>query len=504
MGRVYLAFASGGRALAIKVVRAEHAGDEEFRRRFQREVAAAHRVQSRFTATVVDADPTAPLPWLATDYVPGPALRHAVTEHGPLPQSTVFRLIAGVAEGLAAVHTAGIIHRDLTPANVLLADDGPRVIDFGIAHAADATSLTRTGMLVGTPAFMAPEQVKGRSATPAVDVYALGSLAVFAATARPAFGEGKPEAVLYRIVNEPPDFDGCPPEVRAIAERCLAKDPTERPDLTEIINYAKKESHGDTTKPAESWLPPIIASTLSSYDPTPYRTKQFTHINTAGYTIPPVGPPTRFTTIHRVPRRRSTNAWVAGALIILALMILAGSIGLAGWYGPSWMKALGLRVIPPGTTTTTTVPPPTGTTPAVQPPVSTTTASPTLAPPPSTALDACVDDTAAGLSNTLAMVTERTNPANSAITYVNGFQQAANSVLAAANKESDAALRTALDQLAINDNTAAADVQAGDYSALVQISSTIVAECNALYSSCQQAIQSAQQWVSSAENNGGG
>jgi serine/threonine protein kinase len=271
MGRVYLSFTPGGRALAIKVIRPEHAEDEEFRRRFQREVTAAQRVQGLFTAPVIDADPTAALPWLATAYVSGPSLHQAVAEHDPLPPLSVFRLVAGVAEGLAAVHACGIIHRDLKPANVLLAEDGPRVIDFGIAHAAEATSLTHTGLSVGTPAFMAPEQIRGRLATPATDVFGLGHLAVFAATGHTAFGEGNQDALLYRIIHEHPDLDDCPQEVRDIALRCLAKDPNERPELTEIMTYARQHTSGQTLQLAGSWLPAGIADSLAAYDAAAYR-----------------------------------------------------------------------------------------------------------------------------------------------------------------------------------------------------------------------------------------
>lgn len=265
MGRVYLAFTPGGRALAVKVVRPDYAEDDEFRRRFRKEIDAAQRVQGLYTAPVVDADSEATLPWLATAYVPGPSLHQAVMEHGPLPLLTVFRLLAGVAEGLTAIHACELIHRDLKPANILLADDGPRVIDFGIAHAADATTLTSTHVRVGTPAFMAPEQIRGHSASPATDVFALGNLAVFAATGRTAFGEGNPDALFYRVINEEPQLGGCSTELRAIVERCLAKAPEERPPVGEIMEYARRQTQGETMSLAGSWLPEPVATSLAGY-----------------------------------------------------------------------------------------------------------------------------------------------------------------------------------------------------------------------------------------------
>lgn len=266
MGRVYLAFTAGGHPVAVKVVRPEYAEDEEFRRRFRIEVAAARQVKSPlYTAPVVGADTEARLPWLATAYIPGPSLRQAVTEHGPLPLPTVFRLLAGVAEGLTAIHTEKLIHRDLKPANVLLAADGPRVIDFGIAHAADATTITSTHLRVGTPAFMAPEQIRGHPASPATDVFALGNLAVYAATGRTAFGEGNPQAMFYRIINEDPDLTTCPKELQDIAQRCLAKDPKRRPPVAEIMHYARRQTEGQTINLAASWLPKPVAQTLLDY-----------------------------------------------------------------------------------------------------------------------------------------------------------------------------------------------------------------------------------------------
>jgi eukaryotic-like serine/threonine-protein kinase len=268
MGTVYLSFSRGGRPVAIKAVKADFADDPEFRRRFGREIAAAQRVQGHFTAPVVDADPDAPVPWLATAYVAGPSLQSAVGEHGPLPLLTVFRLLAGAAEGIENVHAAGLVHRDLKPANVLLAEDGPRVIDFGIAHAANSSTLTGKGNAVGTPGYMAPEQIRGK-VTGATDVFGLGQLAVYAATGHPAFGEGTAEALFYRILNEPPDLDGCPAELRPIAERCLAKEPADRPSAGEVVDQARAAIRGDTMRVLnQPWLPQPVAATLRDYAPS--------------------------------------------------------------------------------------------------------------------------------------------------------------------------------------------------------------------------------------------
>jgi serine/threonine protein kinase len=268
MGTVYLSFSRGGRPVAIKAVKRDFADDPEFRRRFGREIAAAQRVQGHFTAPVVDADPDAPVPWLATAYVAGPSLQSAVGEHGPLPLLTVFRLLAGAAEGIENVHAAGLVHRDLKPANVLLAEDGPRVIDFGIAHAANSSTLTGKGNAVGTPGYMAPEQIRGK-VTGATDVFGLGQLAVYAATGHPAFGEGTAETLFYRILNEPPDLDGCPDELRPIAERCLAKDPADRPGASEVVDQARAAIRGDTMRVLnQPWLPPPVAATLRDYAPS--------------------------------------------------------------------------------------------------------------------------------------------------------------------------------------------------------------------------------------------
>jgi serine/threonine protein kinase len=263
MGRVYLSYTPGGRPVAIKVIRAEFADDPGFRRRFEQEVATAQRVQGVYTAPVIDANTHSAQPWLATAYVPGPSLQQAVGVYGPLPDESVLVLVAGVAEALQAIHAAGIVHRDLKPSNVILAADGPRVIDFGIARAVDTTSVTQAGVKVGTPAFMAPEQVRGHSATPAVDVFALGALACFAATAELPFGGGLDPLVPHRILEEEPDLSACPKRLHDLVTRCLAKDPRQRPSPTQVIELCRQVSTGTRLQMGEGWLPPSVAAAVN-------------------------------------------------------------------------------------------------------------------------------------------------------------------------------------------------------------------------------------------------
>ena len=235
MGRVYLGRSPGGRQVAIKVIRADLAENPDFRARFAREASAARKVSGIFTAPVVDADLDGPVPWLATSYIAGPSLADAVAERGPMPATPVLRLAAGLAEGLAAIHSAGVIHRDLKPANVLLAEDGPRLIDFGISRSMEASAITRTGMVVGSPGFMSPEQAEGRPVGPASDIFSLGAVLTFAATGEGPFGEGSTVALLYRVVTGEPNIRGTPDEIRPLIERCLAKDPQQRPTAAALL-----------------------------------------------------------------------------------------------------------------------------------------------------------------------------------------------------------------------------------------------------------------------------
>ncbi|MFF3325257.1 serine/threonine-protein kinase [Streptomyces sp. NPDC002889] len=269
MGKVYLSYTPGGRPVAIKVIRPDFGQDPEFRRRFAQEVQAAQRVQGLFTAPVIDADPEAEQPWLATAYVPGPSLADAVAQHGKLPVETVLLLVAGIAEALQVIHGAGIVHRDLKPANVLLAADGPRVIDFGIARAADATSLTSSGVTIGTPSFMAPEQAAGSHVTPATDIFALGQIAAYAATGRAAFGEGTSHGVLYRIVHEEPDLSELPEQLHELVTRCMAKDPEGRPSVADILSICQVANGETVLRRPEEWLPSVVAAEITTRKAAP-------------------------------------------------------------------------------------------------------------------------------------------------------------------------------------------------------------------------------------------
>jgi serine/threonine protein kinase len=252
MGRVFLAMSVGGRPVAVKMIRAELAADPDFRKRFSREVAAARRVNGLFTALVVDADVDAQVPWLATAYVAGPSLAETVKDHGALSAKSVLALAAGLAEGLVAIHAAGVVHGDLKPSNVLLAEDGPRVIDFGISHAAEAAPLTHPGLVMGSPGFMSPEQALGKKLGPLSDVFSLGTVIAFAATGVRPFGTGTPVVLLDRVVHGEPRLDGVPAEVLPLVQRCLAKDPDDRPTAASLL--AEMGAVQATT----DWLPESI------------------------------------------------------------------------------------------------------------------------------------------------------------------------------------------------------------------------------------------------------
>ncbi|MET7456500.1 PQQ-binding-like beta-propeller repeat protein [Streptomyces sp. NPDC005574] len=261
MGRVYLALSARGSVVAVKAIRPEMTGDRKFHIRFRREVEAASVVSSRYTAPVVDADPDDTTPWLATAYIPGPTLAEAVAGHGPLPVESVLALGAGVAEALMAVHAAGLVHRDLKPSNVLLAADGPRVIDFGIVRASDGYELTRSGTLFGSFEYMCPEHATGDQMGPEGDVFSLGSVLAFAATGQPPFSGASVAALLYQVVHGTPDLTEVPEPLDKIIGLCLARDPHLR--ITADRLSAACAPAGVEQALGDGWLPAAVTASIA-------------------------------------------------------------------------------------------------------------------------------------------------------------------------------------------------------------------------------------------------
>ncbi|MFM9444916.1 serine/threonine-protein kinase [Streptomyces acidiscabies] len=328
MGRVYLAYTRGGRAVAVKVVRPELADDPVFRKRFHREVKAARRVQGAYTAELVDADADGVPPWLATLYVPGPSLSQLVARRGALPVSAVLWLMAGVAEALQAIHEVGVVHRDLKPSNVLLASDGPRVIDFGISTALDSTAHTTQGATIGTPQFMAPEQASAGEITPAADVFSLGQTVAFAALGEPLYGSGTALNVMYRIVNSEPDLSALPGQLRPILARCLTADPGERATPAEVVAWCRQElgPEADTSGGPEVWRE-VVGPPVPAPEPVP------PVVPTLSATSPWAPPPEVLR-----PRRRSTK-WIAGIGALMTVPLLASLV----WLGSEFTELNGKR-----------------------------------------------------------------------------------------------------------------------------------------------------------------
>ncbi|MFD4529834.1 serine/threonine-protein kinase [Streptomyces sp. NPDC058470] len=263
MGVVHLARSTSGMRVAVKVVHARYAKDPEFRGRFRQEVAAARRVSGAFTASVVDADPEAERPWMATLFIPGPTLAQQVKRSGPMPSGELRRLMAGLAEALRDIHRVGVVHRDLKPSNVLLAEDGPKVIDFGISRPKDSELRTETGKLIGTPPFMAPEQFRRpRQVGPAADIFALGSVMVHAATGRGPFDSDSPYVVAYQVVHDEPDLTDVPENLAPLVLRCLAKEPDDRPTPDELMRELRSVAASYDTQA-------FIPAQRPSHDPKP-------------------------------------------------------------------------------------------------------------------------------------------------------------------------------------------------------------------------------------------
>ncbi|WNF30265.1 bifunctional serine/threonine-protein kinase/ABC transporter substrate-binding protein [Streptomyces sp. C11-1] len=359
MGVVHLARSAGGALAAVKVIRAEHAADPAFRARFRREAEAAARVSGPWTVPVLGADTEAREPWLATAYVPGPSLGEVVGAGGALPPDTVAALGRRLAEALAAVHTAGLIHRDVKPGNVLLALDGPRLIDFGIARHEGATALTATDAVIGTPGYLAPEQATAGPLGPACDVFSLGCVLAYAATGRRPFGEGGAAGVLFRTIHEDPDLTGVPPVLLPVITACLAKDPSDRPPARRIAADPGAGASPDLRDPREAWGQPgtrpdsstpwVIpagltaliaersAAALTLPDPEPLPTT-LTPAGDGTGDVGEDGAESRRSRRSRLARRRLLTAGAAGAVLLTGgstAAWLAGRQRRAGSGGPS-------------------------------------------------------------------------------------------------------------------------------------------------------------------------
>ncbi|MFG1961144.1 serine/threonine-protein kinase [Nonomuraea sp. NPDC049028] len=323
MGQVFLGRSRGGRSVAVKVVRPELADDAGFRRRFAIEVEAARRVGGFYTAQVVDANTDADPPWMATAYIPGPSLHDAVTTRGPLPPTAVGVLGAGLAEGLAAIQDCKLVHRDLKPGNVILAADGPRVIDFGIARALDSTSYTATGVVIGTPAFMSPEQVHGDEVGLASDVFSLGAVLVFAATGRGPFGDGHHRAIMNRIVHDDADLTGLPPGLVDLVGACLSKAPENRPGLTDLLDRLAASAQ-DATR----WLPPQVTEMITQLETTALQRRPETN---GAFEMSWTGeePPSTYAEAGSEPAEYS--------MVLPVILLLVGAAGalISWWLDPS-------------------------------------------------------------------------------------------------------------------------------------------------------------------------
>jgi eukaryotic-like serine/threonine-protein kinase len=336
MGQVFLGLSAGGRPIAVKVIRADLAADPEFRTRFSREVAAARKVSGVFTALVVDADLDGPMPWLATAFVAGPSLADAVSAHGPLPGHTVMALAAGLAEGLSAIHAAGVVHGDLKPSNVLLAEDGPRVIDFGISQAVEASA--QSSGYFGSPGFMSPEQALGLDVGPASDMFSLGAVLTFAATGQGPFGVGSSAVLAYRLVNTPPRLENLPTELRLVVGSCLAKHPGDRPTAERLLAAI------GAVQPESGWLPEPILNVVTTGSPGRHL------LRLAAGNLPQLAAPAASDARPAIAGRRGrrnvsrslASAWLTGGLLAAsaaAVFAVTGGVGPPAPQNPGTAQA---------------------------------------------------------------------------------------------------------------------------------------------------------------------
>jgi outer membrane protein assembly factor BamB len=344
MGQVFLGHSPAGRAVAVKICHPELAADPSFVERFAREATAAQAVNGLYTAQVVAAGPYDNPPWMATAYVPGPTLSDYVDGYGPLPGPAAWRLAAGLAEALLAVHAGGLVHRDLKPSNVLLAVDGPRVIDFGIASALEVTGLTTTGSVMGSPPYMSPEQAMGTPAGPASDVFALGSTLAFAASGAPPFGDGDAPALLFRVVHMAPALDSVPERLRAVVAACLAKDPAARPTLPQLLRACEDGAAAGGNSAASFWPGQMAAAiarhqaSLASAPPPSGTIPPSGQVRPAGQrgprppaTVASPAAPTPLSSFGLAGTRVASVIGRRRVLSGLGGLVVAGGLAAAGW-----------------------------------------------------------------------------------------------------------------------------------------------------------------------------
>lgn len=321
MGTVYAALGPDGRRVAVKAVHAQQAADPQFRARFHREVQVLARVGGPCLVPLLDADPAADIPWLATDYIPGPTLQQHLTARGPLTGIQLCLFAAGTASALAAIHAAGVIHRDLKPANVILSPNGPRLLDFGIAHIADGTAVTRTGTMTGTPGWISPEHYRDGTADAPADIFTWGALIAYAATDRPPFGTGAPDVIAFRVMSGQADLNGLPEELLGVVESCLAKEPEHRPPARALAQETAELLGHHTTQVLDH----------ASRQPTAVQT-----LITERWQAPTIDDPAWATASTR--RRKRRTAWLAATALLAAAGAAAGTWAAITWDTPESRK----------------------------------------------------------------------------------------------------------------------------------------------------------------------
>ncbi|MFF5343942.1 serine/threonine-protein kinase [Streptomyces althioticus] len=347
MGTVYLSRTRGNRPVALKVIRREHAEEPHYRRRFAREAQAARKVAGYHLVPVLDFDTDAGQPWIVTPYQPGLSLDTVLGTHGPLPVATVAQIAGCVARALHAVHTAGYVHRDVKPSNVLVGADGPWLIDFGIARSADATDLTATGGIVGTPRFMSPEHTRGRPGPPG-DVFSLGLLSAVAATGRHPYGEGSGLGIAARIAGadtQPPDLDACPAALRGLLRAALAADPAQRPTAAEFADRCEQVADRPLND-FGAWLPEPVTAAVAAAG---RRASGFLHVPWATVAAPPTGfgPPPAMAPPSAVRPGRSRRRRHALVAALGVAAVTAAAVTVPALWGSKDGEAGGARTSPP-------------------------------------------------------------------------------------------------------------------------------------------------------------